>query len=81
MAALGCAVVREFITSVAAYAQKRLLPNRDRKRRMVFAPAYAAPQTRRRQATVVARDPKFIQRPHSAGAQPPLSSEAVGRLS
>ena len=30
------------------------------------------PQTRRRQAAFVARDPNFIQRSHSAGAQRPL---------
>lgn len=47
------------------------------KRRIIFAPAYAAPQTRRRQAAIVARDPNFIKRPHSAGAQRLLSPQAA----
>jgi hypothetical protein len=53
------------------------LPILDHKRRMIFAPAYAAPQTRRRQAAIVARDPNFLKRPHSAGAQRPLCPRAV----
>jgi len=64
-------------TSNSPRGHKWSLKIHDRKRRMVFAPAYAAPQTRRRQAAVVARDPNFIQRPHSAGAQRLLSPRVV----
>ena len=61
----------------AGVGHRRSLPIRDRKRRIIFTPAYAAPQTRRRQAAIVARDPNFIKRPHSAGAQRPLSPRAI----
>ena len=61
----------------SGFGLRRSLPIRDRKRRIIFAPAYAAPQTRRRQAAIVARDPNFIKRPHSAGAQRLLSPQAA----
>ena len=70
---------RQFTIWNSASGHKELLPIHDRKRRIVLAPAYAAPQTRRRQAAIVARDPNLIQRPHSAGAQQPLSPRAVIR--
>lgn len=63
----------------AACGHAGSLPIHDHKRRIDVAPAYAAPQTRRRQAAFVARDPNFIQRSHSAGAQRPLSPREVVR--